>query len=93
MVKNLTAYFFSPLPAHSKFCPPLRTIITDAVSSLLILLAPISAYRHNRTGEDNADAHLKRQIMGREIMVAITTGQLDLKARPLLRIRYGGPWE
>jgi secondary thiamine-phosphate synthase enzyme len=43
---------------------------------------PISAYRHNRTGEDNADAHLKRQIMGREVVVAITKGKLDL-----------GPWE
>ncbi len=39
-------------------------------------------YRHNRTGEDNADAHLKRQIMGREVVVAITGGQLDF-----------GPWE
>ena len=39
-------------------------------------------YLHNRTGEDNADAHLKRQIMGREVMVAITNGQLDF-----------GPWE
>src|SRR6188472_3681904 len=44
--------------------------------------APTSAYRHNRTGEDNADAHLKRQIMGREVVVAITKGKLDL-----------GPWE
>ena len=43
---------------------------------------PTSAYRHNRTGEDNADAHLKRQIMGREVVVAITKGKLDL-----------GPWE
>ncbi len=43
---------------------------------------PISQYRHNRTGEDNADAHLKRQIMGREVVVAITKGKLDL-----------GPWE
>jgi len=39
-------------------------------------------YRHNRTGEDNADAHMKRQIMGREVVVAITKGQLDF-----------GPWE
>jgi len=38
---------------------------------------PISQYHHNRTGEDNADAHLKRQIMGREVTVAITGGQLD----------------
>ena len=43
---------------------------------------PISKYRHNRTGEDNADAHLKRQLMGREVTVAITDGKLDL-----------GPWE
>ena len=43
---------------------------------------PISQYRHNRTGEDNADAHMKRQIMGREVVVAITNGKLDF-----------GPWE
>lgn len=43
---------------------------------------PVSAYRHNDTGEDNADAHIKRQIMGRETVVAITEGKLDL-----------GPWE
>jgi len=43
---------------------------------------PISHYEHNRTGEDNADAHLKRQIMGREVVVAITKGKLDF-----------GPWE
>ncbi len=43
---------------------------------------PTSHYRHNDTGEDNADAHLKRQIMGREVMVAITDGELDF-----------GPWE
>ena len=43
---------------------------------------PIDHYRHNRTMEDNGDAHLKRQIMGREAIVAITKGQLDL-----------GPWE
>jgi len=39
---------------------------------------PISAYEHNRTGEDNGDAHLKRQVMGREVVVAITDGRLDL---------------
>ena len=39
-------------------------------------------YRHNRTGEDNADAHMKRQVMGREVVVAITAGKLDF-----------GPWE
>jgi secondary thiamine-phosphate synthase enzyme len=44
--------------------------------------APTDQYRHNRTGEDNADAHLKRQVMGREVVVAITGGQLDF-----------GPWE
>ena len=43
---------------------------------------PIDHYRHNDTGEDNADAHLKRQVMGREVVVAITNGQLDF-----------GPWE
>ncbi len=43
---------------------------------------PVSRYRHNRTGEDNGDAHLKRQIMGREVVVAITNGRLDF-----------GPWE
>ena len=44
--------------------------------------APTSQYLHNRTGEDNADAHLKRQVMGREVEVAITGGKL-----------YLGPWE
>ncbi len=39
--------------------------------------APVSQYRHNRTGEDNGDAHLKRQIMGREVVVAVTGGKLD----------------
>lgn len=43
---------------------------------------PVSQYRHNDTGEDNADAHLKRQVMGREVVVAITNGTLDF-----------GPWE
>jgi secondary thiamine-phosphate synthase enzyme len=38
---------------------------------------PVSGYRHNNTGEDNADAHMKRQVMGREVVVAITNGQLD----------------
>ena len=49
-------------------------------------IAPFDAspqrYRHNRTGEDNADAHLKRQVMGREVVIAITQGKLDF-----------GPWE
>jgi secondary thiamine-phosphate synthase enzyme len=44
--------------------------------------APVDQYRHNDTGEDNADAHLKRQVMGREVVVAITRGRMDL-----------GPWE
>jgi hypothetical protein len=39
--------------------------------------APIDQYWHNRTGEDNADAHLKRQVMGREVVVAVTNGRLD----------------
>ncbi len=43
---------------------------------------PVSRYRHNRTGEDNGDAHLKRQVMGREVVVAVTGGRLDF-----------GPWE
>jgi secondary thiamine-phosphate synthase enzyme len=38
---------------------------------------PVSHYKHNRTGEDNADAHLKRQVMGREVVVAVTNGELD----------------
>lgn len=38
---------------------------------------PVSQYRHNDTGEDNADAHIKRQIMGREVVVAVTNGKLD----------------
>ncbi len=49
--------------------------------------APISQYRHNRTGEDNGDAHLKRQIMGREVVVAVTKGRLDFGAWE--RIFYG----
>jgi secondary thiamine-phosphate synthase enzyme len=43
---------------------------------------PVDQYRHNDTGEDNADAHMKRQIMGREVVVAVTNGKLDF-----------GPWE
>lgn len=48
---------------------------------------PVSQYKHNRTGEDNADAHLKRQIMGREVVVAITEGHLDFGTWE--RIFYG----
>lgn len=40
--------------------------------------APVDQYRHNDTGEDNADAHMKRQVMGREVVIAITDGRLDL---------------
>ncbi len=43
---------------------------------------PVSQYRHNQTGEDNGDAHLKRQVMGREVVIAVTNGRLDF-----------GPWE
>ena len=43
---------------------------------------PVTAYRHNLLGEDNADAHMKRQVMGREVVVAVTNGRLDF-----------GPWE
>jgi secondary thiamine-phosphate synthase enzyme len=43
---------------------------------------PLSRYKHNLTGEDNGDAHLKRQVMGREVLVAVTSGRLDF-----------GPWE
>jgi secondary thiamine-phosphate synthase enzyme len=49
--------------------------------------APVDQYWHNRTGEDNADAHLKRQIMGREVVVAVTDGRLDLGTWE--RIFYG----
>ncbi len=41
---------------------------------------PVSGYRHNRTGEDNADAHMKRQVMGREVVVAITGGKARFRA-------------
>lgn len=58
----------------------------DDYKKWLEQLAPFDAspqrYRHNRTGEDNADAHMKRQVMGREVVVAITAGKLDF-----------GPWE
>jgi len=48
---------------------------------------PVSRYHHNRTGEDNGDAHLKRQVMGREVVVAVTGGKLDFC--PWERIFYG----
>src|SRR5437868_10634844 len=58
----------------------------DDYQKWLERLAPFDpspqTYRHNRTGEDNADAHLKRQVMGREVVAAVTNGKLDF-----------GPWE
>lgn len=54
----------------------------DAWLEVLAPHEPLGHYHHNRTGEDNADAHLKRQVMGREVVVAISNGQLDF-----------GPWE
>ena len=48
---------------------------------------PVGQYRHNDTGEDNADAHMKRQVMGREVVVAITNGRLDFG--PCEQIFYG----
>jgi len=48
---------------------------------------PVSQYRHNATGEDNGDAHLKRQVMGREVVVAVTEGKLDFGTWE--RIFYG----
>jgi secondary thiamine-phosphate synthase enzyme len=54
----------------------------DDFLETLVPHEPIERYRHNRTGEDNGDAHIKRQLMGREVVVAITEGKLDL-----------GPWE
>ena len=54
----------------------------DAWLERLAPHAPVDQYRHNDTGEDNADAHLKRQVMGREVVVAVTGGKLDF-----------GPWE
>ena len=54
----------------------------DAWLEKLAPHAPLDRYRHNRTGEDNGDAHLKRQVMGRDVVVAVTRGRLDF-----------GPWE
>jgi secondary thiamine-phosphate synthase enzyme len=54
----------------------------DAWLEKLAPHAPTNQYKHNSTGEENADAHLKRQIMGREVVVAVTNGELDF-----------GPWE
>ena len=76
--------------AHARSC--VRLLINDDEPGLLqdyddflerlAPHAPISQYRHNKTGEDNGDAHIKRQLMGREVVVAVTDGALDL-----------GPWE
>jgi len=54
----------------------------EAFLERLVPHEPVSQYRHNDTGEDNADAHLKRQLFGREVVVAITKGKFDF-----------GPWE
>jgi secondary thiamine-phosphate synthase enzyme len=54
----------------------------DAWLEMLAPHEPLGHYHHNRTGEENADAHLKRQIMGREVVMAVSNGRLDL-----------GPWE
>ena len=59
-----------------------RGLLQDYERFLEELAPQAGVYRHNLTGEDNGDAHLKRQIMGREVVVAITEGQLDF-----------GPWE
>ena len=59
-----------------------RGLIKDYDTFLENLVPQAGRYHHNDTGEDNADAHIKRQIMGREVMVAITDGRLDF-----------GPWE
>ncbi|MGE0474719.1 MAG: secondary thiamine-phosphate synthase enzyme YjbQ, partial [Nitrospirales bacterium] len=57
-------------------------LLADYEQFLETLVPQSGTYRHNLTGEDNGDAHIKRQIMGREVVVAITKGQLDF-----------GPWE
>ena len=54
----------------------------EAFLEMLAPQKPTAQYRHNRTGEDNGDAHIKRQLFGREVVVAITDGALDF-----------GPWE
>jgi secondary thiamine-phosphate synthase enzyme len=54
----------------------------DEVLERLAPHEPVARYRHNRTGEDNGDAHIKRQLTGREVVVAVTRGRLDF-----------GPWE
>ena len=86
------AYYGQRVPVTS-----FRTGINDDESGLhhdyevwlekLAPHAPIDQYWHNRTGEDNADAHLKRQVMGREVEVAVTDGRLDFGTWE--RIFYG----
>jgi secondary thiamine-phosphate synthase enzyme len=70
----------------SVFINDAETGLHEDYKNWLEQLAPFDPspqrYRHNRTGEDNADAHMKRQVMGREVVVAITDGRLDF-----------GPWE
>ncbi len=60
----------------------LQIVVNDDFLERLAPNEPHSQYRHNRTGEDNGDAHIKRQFMGREVVVAVTNGKLDF-----------GPWE
>ena len=74
-MKSLTEYLTFKTKSKKEFVN-----ITSDVE--LAPHTPIDQYRHNDTGEDNADAHLKRQVMGREVVIAITDGNLDF-----------GPWE
>src|SRR5262249_47553658 len=65
--------------------PPRRSLLSSQPHEVPLVVGQgrhPAVYRHNRTGEDNADAHLKRQVMGREVVVAVTKGRLDF-----------GPWE
>ena len=75
--KNSNAYFHG----HPNALPGLHHDY-DQWLEKLAPHEPVSKYQHNRTGEDNGDAHLKRQVMGREVVVAVTNGKLDF-----------GPWE
>ena len=71
-----------PASSSTTTSPACTTIIRSGSSSWPRSTLRRQRYHHNRTGEDNADAHLKRQVMGREVVVAITKGKLDF-----------GPWE
>ena len=79
--------------ALSPLMPTEKPNSSSAAASLAVSFfnlaphAPTSQYLHNRTGEDNGDAHLKRQIMGREVTVAVTEGRLDFG--PWKQIFYG----